>query len=337
MLRRLPRRTSASGEVTWPAAPGLLEHYVSSLHTIFAAVGRVFTDEEIDRVRQILRRKLEQGFKASPFAKVTIKYHTEPPPSTALTYTISHAVVTIADEYDHWVKTRKPPLFGEHPDAKIQSLAASLGAPADVFVLELGAGTGRNALPLARAGHSVDAVELAPSLADILRQVAEKEAASVRVITGDGLDPALDLPQNHYKLVVLAEVVASHFRDVDQVRRLFESASKWLAPGGLLVFSAFLSTGGYKPEDVARELSEVFWCVIFTRREFKDAAAGLPLSLLTDESVYEYEKKNLPKEAWPPTGWFSEWARGQDLFDVAPEKSPLELRWLVYRKNESQE
>jgi hypothetical protein len=40
----------------------------------------------------------------------------------------------------------------------------------------------------------------------------------------------------------------------------------------------------------------------------------------------------LPKGAWPPTGWFAGWASGLDVFDVPRDESPIELRWLVYRK-----
>jgi hypothetical protein len=62
------------------------------------------------------------------------------------------------------------------------------------------------------------------------------------------------------------------------------------------------------------------------------AAAGLPLVLVSDESVYEYEKAHLPEGAWPPTGWYADWVKGVDLFDVDPEKCPIEMRWLVYEK-----
>jgi hypothetical protein len=54
--------------------------------------------------------------------------------------------------------------------------------------------------------------------------------------------------------------------------------------------------------------------------------------LVADDSAYEYEKLHLPKGAWPPTAWFADWASGLDLFDVAREESPIDLRWLVYQK-----
>jgi SAM-dependent methyltransferase len=334
MIRRLSRRSGAHGQISWPAAPSLLDYYVQQLGIVFAALGRVFSAEELKRVRDIMEKKLALGFQESPFSKVVIDFFTEAPPNTALTYTVSHRVVTISDEYAEWVENRKPPLFGAHADAKVLHLAQSLGAPSEVTVLDVGAGTGRNTLPLALAGYQTDAVELAPALAAVLRETVATANATVRVFEGDALDPELPIPTGHYRLVVLAEVVASHFRSPAQIRQLLERAHEWLAPGGLLLFSAFLTSSGYKPEPLARELSEVMWCCIFTRSDLEGAAAGLPFSRISDESVYAFEHEHLDADKWPPTGWFPDWTRGLDLFDVAAEKSPVELRWLVYRKNE---
>jgi len=54
--------------------------------------------------------------------------------------------------------------------------------------------------------------------------------------------------------------------------------------------------------------------------------------LISDDSVYEYEKANLPDGAWPPTSWYADWVTGRDVFDLPPEECPIELRWLVYEK-----
>ena len=61
---------------------------------------------------------------------------------------------------------------------------------------------------------------------------------------------------------------------------------------------------------------------IFTQHEMSCAAGQLPLELVADDSVYEYDKVHLPDGAWRPTGWFSEWVSGLDVFDVEREMSP---------------
>ncbi|HEY2410008.1 MAG TPA: class I SAM-dependent methyltransferase [Polyangiaceae bacterium] len=333
MLRRLPRQLRATSEVAIPAVPGLLDHYVQMFGTLFATVGRPFSAEELAHMRGLLATKLAEAYAISPFSKVVVKYQTDPLPQTSLTYWVSIAESSIAGEYATWVNARTPPLFGSRPDAKVMELASSLGPPEEVPVIDIGAGTGRNTIPLAQAGFPTDAVELAPSLAAILREeLAQHELTKTQVFEGNILDPNLALPSEHYRLVVLAEVVASHFRDVAEIRALFQAAQKLLKPGGLLAFSAFLSSDGYKADAAARELSQVLWCCLFTRRELAEAALELPFERVSDESVAEYERARVPDADWPPTGWFSEWAGGQDLFDLPEGKPPLELRWLVYRR-----
>jgi len=333
IVQRLPRRTSAKGQVRWPAIPALTDQYTRTLANMFAGLGYPFDDEEQAEMRQILATQLTSGFKTSPFSKIVVEYETNPPPNRGLSYTITDAIVTMDDEYAQWVEHRQPPLFGAHPDAKVMALARSLGAPHEVAVLDVGAGTGRNTLPLARAGFNVDAVELAPTLAKLLREEIAQAGVHARVFEGDALDPALEVPHDHYQLIVLAEVVASHVRDVSQLRRLFERIDAWLAPGGLVLFSAFIADDSYEPDALARQASQVFWCCLFTRRELERARRGLTLHRISDESTHDFERAHLPEEAWPPTGWFEDWARGQDLYHLPGGTAPHELRWLVYRKD----
>jgi len=332
MIKRLPRRLGASGQMLLPAVPSLLEHYVQNLHQLFAQLGRAFSREEMEQVRSILKRKLDEAFAASPYGRVVVNYETDAAPKTSLSYRVNVAASSIADEYESWIKTRTPPYFGAHPDAKVMALARSLGEPKDVPVLDIGAGTGRNTLPLAREGFPTDAIELTPTLAGILRGEVEKEGLKVRVVEGDALAGESPLPDSHYRLVFLAEVIASHIRSNEQVRQLFEGAADALVSGGLLLFNLFLPVDGYRPDTLAREMSQVFWCNLFTRGDVTAAMAGLPFEPVSDESTHDFELEHQPAEGWPPTGWFVDWSRGNDLFDVQRGRAPMELRWLTYRR-----
>jgi hypothetical protein len=101
-----------------------------------------------------------------------------------------------------------------------------------------------------------------------------------------------------------------------------------------LVFNAFVGRQGYTPDHAARELGQQTYTSIFTRPEIATAAAQLPLDLVADDSVYEYEKANLPEGGWPPTSWYADWVSGLDVFDVDRATSPIEMRWLVYQKEQ---
>jgi SAM-dependent methyltransferase len=332
MLRRLPRRIVASGQVLLPACPSLTDHYTRMFQRTFAELGRVFTSAELASLRDILERKLKEGFALSPHARIAIDYRTDEPPESSLSYRVTLQVATAADEYARWVRTRPPPLFGKHPDAKVMWAARSLGAPSEVRVLDIGAGTGRNLLPLARAGFQVDAIEPAPALAEILAAELARAGLAARVFHGDPLAAGIGLPAGPYHLVLLSGVVSSHVRDAARCRTLLADAARALARGGLLVFDAFLARDGYAPDAIARELSQVFWCTLFTREELAGVLRGLPFEPVSDEPAAALERSAVPPAEWPPTPWFEDWSQGRDLFDLPPGAAPMELRWLVYRR-----
>jgi SAM-dependent methyltransferase len=206
-----------------------------------------------------------------------------------------------------------------------------VGIPAQVPVLDIGAGTGRNALPLAREGFPVDAVELAPALVEILTRDANAENLPVRIVQADAVAESMDVHTAHYKLVFLSEVIASHIRDVPSCRTIFEEAAAALA-----LEACWLST----PLSLRRSTSPTHWRASFSgflerglHLQRHDGGYGrLPFELVSDESVHDFERDHLTPDQWPPTGWFEDWAHGLDLFDLPRGKAPLDLRWLVYRK-----
>jgi 2-polyprenyl-3-methyl-5-hydroxy-6-metoxy-1,4-benzoquinol methylase len=306
----------------------MLDDYVEMCSTIFSSVGCPFSEEQLDHLRSVLKGQLDQAFEASPRSNIVITYNS--PVGTMLNYNVNIEWWTIQAAYDNWVATREPPLFGKDPDARVWKLSQELTDPNTASVLDIGAGTGRNTLALARRGHPVDAVEMTQKFADAIRLDANWEGLQVRVIERDVFTTMSDLRRD-YQLILSSEVVTD-FRTTDQLRGIFQLADQCLAPGGKLVFNMFLARDGYTPTDAARQLGQQCYTSIFTRDELAKAQQGLSLDLVADDSVYEYEKANLPEEAWPPTSWYVGWVSGQDVFDVPRESCPIELRWLVFQK-----
>ena len=328
MARRLYRRAVVSGSIVLPAVPGMIDEYVTMCDRVFTGIGVSFNGEQLGQLRRVLEGQLATAFAASPRSDIVITY--DSPTGLTVNYHVKAQWSSLEAAYDNWLSTRQPPLFGIEPDARVWSLATAAADPAAFPILDVGAGTGRNTLALARRGHPVDAVEPAPKFADGIRQEAGRESLPVRVIQRDIFITTDDLRRD-YRLILLSEV-ASDFRTADQLRGVFSLAAECLSPGGLLVFNAFVARNGYTPDDAARALAQQVYSTIFTREEITAAAAGLPLNLESDDSVYDYEKAHLPATAWPPTSWYEGWVSGQDVFDVPREASPIEMRWLVYRK-----
>ena len=328
MARRLHRRAIATGEISVPAVPGMLEDYVAMCTGLFESLGRGFTDEQVDNLRDILNDQLNEAFAASPRSEIVISY--EAPVGLVVNYHVKCRWWSVEGAYENWIATREPPLFGSEPDARVWNLAGEAADPRTYPILDLGAGTGRNALALARRGHPVDVVEMTPSFAETILVAAQRDSPAVRVLQRDIFATLEDL-RSDYQLILLSEVV-SDFRSADQLRGVFDLAAQCLAPGGRLVFNTFIAHRNYTPDEGALQLGQQCYTTIFTQSQMADALAGFPLTLVSDESVYDYEKEHLPAESWPPTSWYADWVSGQDVFDVPRSERPIEMRWLVYQK-----
>ncbi|MGV1006237.1 MAG: class I SAM-dependent methyltransferase [Candidatus Nanopelagicales bacterium] len=328
LARRSDTRIAAEGKITFPAVPSLVDRYTEKCARIFAELGRAFTDPELAQLRSALAGQLAGAYSRSQRSSVEVSYATHV--AQGLSYQVGSRCMTLEEAYHDWIATREPPLFGTEPDARVWALAGAASDPRTFRILDIGGGTGRNALALARRGHPVDVVELTEKFADSIRADAARESLDVRVIQCDVFEAEGELRQD-YSLILLSEVVPE-FRTTDKLRHLFELASRCLAPDGVLVFNVFLADAGYTPDDAARQFAQQAYSAFFTRPELATAVAGLPLELVADDCVYEYEQANLPDGAWPPTNWYVGWISGRDVFGLEHGECPIDFRWLVYRK-----
>ncbi|MDE0653427.1 MAG: class I SAM-dependent methyltransferase [bacterium] len=142
-----------------------------------------------------------------------------------------------ADVYDEW--------YSDVTDtaacvAAVTRLAG--GGP----VLEMGAGTGRLALPLAAAGAHVWALDASRAMLAAL--AAKPGAARVRPVLGDMAHPPFR-PGAGFAVVLCAFNSLFNLPDAAEQRLCLQAAASLLAPGGRLIVETSLPGAGHEPAE----------------------------------------------------------------------------------------
>jgi tellurite methyltransferase len=123
----------------------------------------------------------------------------------------------------------------EKPDPKIEELGPRMASVNACRVLDLGAGVGRNAIPLARMLNSdaeITAVELLPMAADLMSKYTHEHlvAGKVQVVCSDYEQVAF--PDGKFHLV-LGISVLEHCSNHDNLVALIKRLQKATAVGGI--------------------------------------------------------------------------------------------------------
>ena len=128
-------------------------------------------------------------------------------------------------------------------------------------VLDLGCGQGRDALFIARLGHSVTVVDISPTGIEQMLKVASDEELQVQGIVGDLTQYEIE---DTYDVVILDRVL--HMIPDKAVRlELLERAAASVDANGFLLIADVLSN---LPEFAAYFEKDIEWSVVFQQRGF---------------------------------------------------------------------
>jgi SAM-dependent methyltransferase len=103
-------------------------------------------------------------------------------------------------------------------------------------IVELGAGSGRIAVELARHGHRVIALDAAPAMLAQAERRARRYGVAVEIVLGDLREPP-ELPPSDRVIAPFRTFM--HLTGDDECRRALNAAAGLLAEGGQFVFDVF--------------------------------------------------------------------------------------------------
>lgn len=155
------------------------------------------------------------------------------------------------------------PLYAGRPDVPfyLEEAARAAAAGPRAKVLELGCGTGRILLPLARAGHTVTGLDLSPAMLARCRDKLAAEPPAVRqrvtLHQADMRDFTLPPPAPGGFSVALAPFrVLQHLASAEEQIGCFQAVRRHLAPGRRFVFDVFNPNYRLMTQDRSQEAED---------------------------------------------------------------------------------
>ena len=151
------------------------------------------------------------------------------------------------------------PVYAVRPDVAFYVEEANRIGDGSV-VLELGSGTGRLTLPLARAGHPVIGLDQSSAMLARARTKLAEEPDDVRrrvtLVEGD-VRSAEFTPPAVPDLVIAPFRVLQHLTSIDDQLRLFALARRVVRPGGRFVLDVFNPAYPMMSTDRSAEVEDV--------------------------------------------------------------------------------
>ncbi|MBN2517577.1 MAG: class I SAM-dependent methyltransferase [Candidatus Altiarchaeota archaeon] len=145
-------------------------------------------------------------------------------------------------DWDNIYKTRGD-IFGE-PERVIKQSVELLKQNSAKKILDLGCGTGRHSLLLAKEGFEVYGLDTSPNALQILRDKAKKEGVKIKLDEGDMC--ALPYKGSFFDAIISTQVI-QHGLPKD-IKKTASEIDRVLKPGGFIVIKT-LSAKNEMPRD----------------------------------------------------------------------------------------
>ena len=131
-------------------------------------------------------------------------------------------------------------IFTKNTDAEVDFLVEELGLEKGDSVLDIGCGTGRHSLELARRGFNVTGIDISEKMLDRASEIAEKENLEIEFIKGNAVD--FKLKKRYDSAVCLCEGAFGLLNmgedPMERDIKILKNISSSLKPGGKFILTA---------------------------------------------------------------------------------------------------
>lgn len=212
----------------------------------------------------------------------------------------------------------------------------------DTVVYDLGAGQGRNAIPIAQKGYKTYACEINDyGYFDILNQRSKlaregKIKASNLVLVSQNILDRFDIPQKAD--FAFMSHITQHF-NVDELQDVLNNISESMVSGGEVVFDALLRTDkNYKlydslyrhRQETQRENIQTYGAGSFWEEEIIEAAKTAGFKVVQKEPFNETKAISYTRQGpWGEHWWNFGYIAG---FPANLIHKPVKLTWIVLKK-----
>lgn len=202
-----------------------------------------------------------------------------------------------------------PGYNGRYPDEFVLNLI-----PPDSKVLDIGAGDGRNTIPIAQKGCKVTALELSSDARNMIKKIAKNNNLnSVVNVKEQSIIADLDSrSREKYNYAVMCNV-SMHFT-IEEMNKVFQNANKILDEDGTFIFNALV----YKDKNMESDNSyykQSSGKIVFNENQLKE---------LAKKNNFDVEIHDYAEEKYKRPNYMSEWLAFGDT----------NIKWFVLRKKE---